>query len=264
MSVQKFIQMKGRQKIAMLTAYDCLTAKLLADAGIDLILVGDSLGQTFQGKESTVPVTLEEMIYHVKAVRKGAPGAFVIADMPFLSYGVSVNESVRNAGRIMKESGANAVKLEGGKEMADTVRAMVSIGIPVMGHIGLKPQSVNQDGLKISGKTRDDTEELLEDARALEKAGAFSFVLEGTTDEAACEIVKAVSIPVIGIGAGKNTDGQVLVVTDMLGMDSSAEFKHNRKFADLAGTMKKAFQAYIEEVKKGTFPSEDQTFHRPK
>jgi 3-methyl-2-oxobutanoate hydroxymethyltransferase len=264
MSVQKFIQMKGKQKIAMLTAYDFLTARVLGDSGIDIILVGDSLGMVFQGRRSTLPVTLDELIYHVKAVRKGAPETFLIADLPFLSYGVTIEDSVRNAGRVMKETGANAVKLEGGKGLADTIKAMVTIGIPVMGHVGLKPQSVNIDGMKIAGKTATDTDKLLDDAKAVEQAGAFALVLEGTTDEAAKAVTQAISIPTIGIGAGKNTDGQVLVVTDMLGMDKAVDFKHNKKFANLYKVMKKAFHSYIEEVRSGNFPTEEQTFHQSK
>lgn len=262
MSVQKFIQMKGKQKIAMLTAFDYLTARILADSGIDIVLVGDSLGMVFRGHGTTLPVTLDELIYHVKAVRAGAPDAFVVADLPFLSYGVSIEESVRNAGRVMKETGCNAVKLEGGKALADTVRAMVTIGIPVMGHIGLKPQSVNQDGLKIAGKNDRDAEALIEDAKEIAGAGAFAIVLEGTAEETAKNITDTIGIPTIGIGGGKYTDGQVLVITDMLGMDKTANFKHNKKFANLYRVIKKAVTSYCNEVRTGKFPSEEQTFHK--
>ena len=262
MSVQKFSQMKGKSKIVMLTAYDCLTAKILAECGVDMILVGDSLGTTFRGYKTTVPVTLDEVLYHVKAVRAGAPDAFVIADLPFLSYGISMEESVRNAGRAMQEAGANAVKLEGGMDLADTIRAMVRIGIPVMGHIGLKPQSVNQDGMKIAGKTDSTAAALLEDAKAIADAGVFSFVIEGTAEETAKTITESVAVPTIGIGAGKYTDGQVLVIADMLGMDKDTNFKHNKKFANLYRVIRKAVKSYCEEVRSSVFPSEEQTFHR--
>lgn len=262
MSVQKFLQMKGKNKIAMLTAYDFLTAGILAESGVDMILVGDSLGMAFRGHTTTLPVTLDELIYHVKAVRAGAPDAFVIADLPFLSYGVSIEESVRNAGRVMKETGANAVKLEGGKDLADVISAMVRIGIPVMGHIGLKPQSVNQNGLKIAGRNDHDAELLMADAKAVADAGAFAVVLEGTAEETAKKITESIPILTIGIGAGKYTDGQVLVITDMLGMDKNANFKHNKKFANLYKVIRKAVKGYCEEVRTGIFPAEEQTFHK--
>lgn len=262
MSVQKLRAMKGREKIAMLTAYDYLTARILSEAGVDMILVGDSLGMVYRGYPTTLPVTLDQLIYHASAVRAGAPNAFVVADLPFLSYGVHPDESVRNAGRVLKESGANAVKLEGGANLAGTVRAMTDIGIPVMGHIGLKPQSVHKDGHRIAGRTEEDLKILLEDARAIEKAGAFAIVIEGTAAESARAVTETVSVPTIGIGAGNGTDGQVLVVTDMLGLQKDADFRHNKKYADLHGAVLKAVSEFVSEVKSGAFPTENQTFHR--
>jgi 3-methyl-2-oxobutanoate hydroxymethyltransferase len=262
MTVAKIMSLKNREKIVMLTAYDYLTAKILDELKIDIILVGDSAGMVYAGYKSTLPITMDEMIYHTSAVRRGAPGSFIIGDMPFLSYGTSIEESVRNAGRFLKEAKADAVKLEGGTALSQVISAIASVGIPVMGHIGLKPQSIHRFGHSIAGKNDSETEELIKDARAIEKAGAFAFVIEGTTEEAARAITEKISIPTIGIGAGRYTDGQVLVITDMLGLDKDVNFKHNKKYADLYGIIKSSVSNYAREVKSGIFPSEEQIFHR--
>ncbi len=260
--IHKILSKKGKEKIAMITCYDYLTAKIISETTIDIILVGDSLGTVVKGEKTTLSVTLEEVIYHTKNVRKGAPDSIIVADMPFLSYGTYIEEGVRNAGRLIKEGGANAIKLEGGKELFLLVKSMVTIGIPVMGHIGLKPQSINIYGYKIAGKTEENINLLLEDAKALEEAGVFSIVIEGTTEEAAKIITESVKIPTIGIGAGRYTDGQVLVVTDMLGMDKEVDYKHNKRYANLYEVIKNAINNYTDEVKKGLFPSEDNVFHK--
>ena len=262
MTIQKIISKKGGEKITMLTCYDSLTAKILEKAGVDMILVGDSLGTTFMGLPNTLGVTVEDIVHHTKAVRRGAPNSFIVADMPFASYGTTLEEGVKTGVRLIKECGANAVKLEGGVEVAETIKRLTSIGIPVMGHIGLKPQSINTDGYRIKGKTDEDTYKLINDGKILEEAGAFAFVIEGTTDEAAKIITESVNIPTIGIGAGCNTDGQVLVITDMLGYDKDLELKHNKKFAHLYDIIFDAVDKYIKDVKDKKFPEEANTFHR--
>ena len=262
MTERKIMSMKNREKIVMLTCYDSLTAKILDELKIDIILVGDSAGTAYAGYKSTLPMTMDEMIYHASAVRRGAPGSFIIGDMPFLSYGTSIVEGVRNAGRFLKESHADAVKLEGGKAFAGVISAMTEVGIPVMGHIGLKPQSVRRFGHTIAGKTSEQTSELVSDAQALTEAGVFSIVIEGTTEEAAREVTEKVKVPTIGIGAGRHTDGQVLVITDLLGVDKDTNFKHNKKYADLYAVIKAAVSSYSGEVKSGLFPAEEQVFHR--
>ena len=254
--------LKGKRKISMLTAYDYLVARILEAAAIDMILVGDSLGTTVLGYSTTLPVSMDIMVAHVAAVKRGAPNTMVVADMPFLSYGVSDSESLVNAGRFLKEAGADAVKLEGGKEIAPLVEKMVSLGIPVMGHIGLRPQQVLKAGYQIAGKTDADIEKLSEDARALENAGAFCLVLEGTTEEAARLITDMLAIPTIGIGAGRYTDGQVLVITDMLGLAPDQSYRHNKVYAHLYDTIFSAVVQYKEEVEKGIFPSEENVFHQ--
>lgn len=260
MSIMKILEKKGRGKITMLTAYDHIQAALLYESGIDMLLVGDSLGTVVMGYSSTVPVTMDEVVHHLRAVRNGAPKALVTADMPFLSYGAGVDDAVRNAGRLLKE-GANAVKLEGGREMAPYIEAMTAVGIPVMGHIGLKPQSVHKSGHRIAGRTEALAAELLEEARAIEKAGVFSIVIEGTTEEAARLVTESVAVPTIGIGAGRYTDGQVLVITDMLGMQKDVNFKHNKAYAELWKAMAAAVRTYREEVESNQFPTEAQVFH---
>ncbi|MCX7882546.1 MAG: 3-methyl-2-oxobutanoate hydroxymethyltransferase [Brevinematales bacterium] len=254
--------LKGKRKISMLTAYDYLTARILEAAAIDIILVGDSLGTTILGYPTTLPVTMDIMVAHVAAVKRGAPKTMVVADMPFLSYGVSEEEAIHNAGRFLKEAGADAIKLEGGKEITPLVEKMVSLGIPVMGHIGLRPQQVLKSGYQVAGRTETDIETLSEDAKALEKAGIFSLVLEGTTEEAARLITDMVSLPTIGIGAGRYTDGQVLVITDMLGYEPDRTYRHNKVYANLYETIFRAVLQYKEEVEMGIFPAEENVFHQ--
>lgn len=261
-SVRRIVASKGKTKLVVLTCYDALTAKIFEACGVDMILVGDSMGTVVMGYPYTLPVTYEDIFRCTVAVRNGAPDSFVISDMPFLTYGVSVEESVRNAGRFLKEAGANAVKIEGGKEFAPTVKAMVAVGIPVMGHIGLKPQSVHKDGYRIAGKTAEETAALIEDAKALEAAGVFSMVVEGTTEEAAKEITAAVKVPTIGIGAGRFTDGQVLVTPDMLGMDADTDLKHNKRYTELHKTIADAVNRYSDDVRGGKFPEEGNVTHR--
>jgi len=253
---------RAGEKIAMLTAYDYPTAKLLSEAGVHVLLVGDSLGMVVQGQPTTVPVTLDHMVYHASLVSRGAEGAMVVADLPFLTYQVSAEEALRSAGRLMQEGGVHGVKLEGGREMAKTVRRLVDAGIPVMGHIGLTPQSVHTfGGFTVQGKTADRALEMMEDALALEEAGAFSIVLEAVPAEVAAEITHRLSIPTIGIGAGPDCDGQVLVFHDFIGYTSGYIPKHNKRYADLASVIRDAARQYIEEVAQGVFPGEEQTVH---
>ena len=261
-SVKSFQKAKDEnRKITILTAYDYSMAKILDEAGIDSILVGDSLGMVFQGNESTLPVTVEDIIYHTRAVTRGVSRALVIADMPFLSYHISKDEAIRNAGRIIKEGGAEAVKIEGGAYFAHTISAIVQSHIPVMGHIGLTPQSVNVfGGFKVQGRSTESAKQILEDAKILEDAGVFAITLEGVPEELAKLIAESVTIPVIGIGAGKYCDGQVLVVNDMLGMYSDFVPKFVKQFAKLNVEIKAAVQEYISEVQSGSFPAEENTY----
>ncbi len=245
----------------MLTAYDYSMAKILDEAGIDTILVGDSLGMVFQGNDSTLSVTVDDMVYHTKAVTKGVSKAFVVGDMPFLSYHISHEEAVRNAGRLVREGGANAVKLEGGKEMVSTIKAILHAQIPVMGHIGLTPQSVNQfGGFKVQGKDVEAANAIIEDALALQDAGVFAIVLEGVPAKLATLITKKLSIPTIGIGASKACDGQVLVINDMLGMFSDFTPKFVKQYANLKDMMIDGVKNYIDEVNHEVFPSVEHTF----
>lgn len=250
---------KGKEKLSMLTCYDALTAQIIAEAGVDMLLVGDSVGMAVLGYDSTLPVKLEDIIRHTQAVRRGAPKAFIVADMPFLTYGVDFSESVKNAGRLISEGGASAVKLEGGAELCPEIETMVRLGIPVMGHIGLQPQSVSVSGYRVAGRTEAEVLALIEQAKALEKSGVFSMVLEGTVEEAAKRVSEAVSVPVIGIGAGKYTDGQVLVCTDMLGL-SDQEFRHNKRYGGLRGIIRDAVSTYSAQVKSGAFPGPENSF----
>ncbi|WP_242836850.1 3-methyl-2-oxobutanoate hydroxymethyltransferase [Desulfotomaculum nigrificans] len=250
------------QPIAMLTAYDYPMATLVDASGIDAILVGDSLGNAVLGYDSTVPVTMDDMIHHLRAVSRGVKRAMVIGDMPFLSYHVSREESVRNAGRLMQEGLAQAVKLEGGREVVDTVKAITAAGIPVMGHLGLTPQSVHQlGGFKVQGKDREAAERLLTDAKLLEEAGAFAIVLECIPQQLAKVITESVSIPTIGIGAGVHCDGQVLVVNDLLGMFSNFTPKFVKKYANLKEQIVQACSSYREEVKNRVFPGPEHVFN---
>lgn len=249
------------EKLSMLTAYDYLTAKLEDESGINGILVGDSLGNVVLGYEDTVSVTMEDMIHHGAAVARGAKNALVVVDMPFMSYEVTVEEAVRNAGRLMKEGRAGAVKLEGGVRVAEQIRAIVKAGIPVMGHIGLTPQSINVfGGFKVQGKSEEAARALLADAKAVEEAGAFAVVIEAVPAALAQMITDAVSIPTIGIGAGAGCDGQILVYQDMLGMFSDFTPKFVKRYANVGEVMREAFANYAAEVASGAFPTEEHTY----
>ena len=249
------------EKLSMLTAYDYSTAKLEDESGINGILVGDSLGNVVLGYEDTVSVTMEDMIHHGAAVARGAKNALVVVDMPFMSYEVTVEEAVRNAGRLMKEGRAGAVKLEGGVRVAEQIRAIVKAGIPVMGHIGLTPQSINVfGGFKVQGKSEEAARALLADAKAVEEAGAFAVVIEAVPAALAQMITDAVSIPTIGIGAGAGCDGQILVYQDMLGMFNDFTPKFVKRYANVGEVMREAFANYAAEVASGAFPTEEHTY----
>lgn len=249
------------EKLTMLTAYDYTTAKLIEESGIHSILVGDSLGMVCLGYENTLSVTMEDMIHHTKAVSRGAKNTLVIADMPFMSYQTGWYDAVVNAGRLVKEGGAHAVKLEGGKEVCPQIEAIVKASIPVCAHIGLTPQSVNAfGGFKVQGKGEEAAKKLLEEAKAVEQAGAFAVVLECVPAKLAALITEKISIPTIGIGAGAGCDGQVLVYQDMLAMYADMAPKFVKVFANVGEEMKKGFAAYKKEVQEGTFPAEEHTF----
>lgn len=249
------------EKITMLTAYDYSMAKIIDSSGINGILVGDSVGMVCLGYEDTISVTMEDMIHHTRAVARGTENALVVADMPFMSYQISVYDAVFNAGRLMKEGRAQCVKLEGGVDMCDRIEAITKASIPVMAHIGLTPQSVNSlGGFKVQGKSKEAAKELIEAAKAVEKAGAFSVVLECVPAKLSEIISKEISIPTIGIGAGASCDGQILVYQDMLGMFNDFTPKFVKKYADLGATMTEAFKAYIEDVSKGIFPALEHGF----
>ncbi|KGM95290.1 3-methyl-2-oxobutanoate hydroxymethyltransferase [Clostridium novyi A str. 4552] len=249
------------EKLTMLTAYDYSTAKLIDESGINGILVGDSLGMVCLGYEDTLSVTMEDMIHHTRAVSRGVKNTLVVGDMPFMSYQSSVYDAVVNAGRLIKEGGATAVKLEGGATVLEQIKAIVNAQIPVMAHIGLTPQSINVfGGFKVQGKDEEKAQKLIEDAKKIEEAGAFAIVLECVPAKLAELITKEVSIPTIGIGAGAGCDGQILVYQDMLGMFSDMSPKFVKKFADVGELMKDGFKAYIKEVQEGTFPSKEHCF----
>ena len=248
-------------KISALTAYDFITAKILDETGIDVILVGDSLGNVFQGNDTTLPVTMDEMIYHTKAVAKAVARAMIVVDMPFMSYQLSVDEGFRNAGRIMKETSAGAVKLEGGVRVAETIKKITDAGIPVMAHIGLTPQSIYQFGsYRERGRDEEEVQEILRDAVAVEQAGAFAIVLEKIPATLAKQITEKVAIPTIGIGAGAYCDGQILVTPDMLGLNIDFHPRFVRHYAMLAEAISVAVKNYIEDVKQKKFPSEDESY----
>jgi 3-methyl-2-oxobutanoate hydroxymethyltransferase len=250
-----------QEKISMLTSYDYSTAGLVDQAGLDMILVGDSLGMVVLGYENTLAVTMDDMVHHTRAVVRGTQNTMVVADMPFLSYHVSIEEAVRNAGRFIQEGGAQAVKLEGGVERVEAVKAILDAQIPVMGHIGLTPQSVNQfGGFKVQGKDLETARKLLRDAQALEKAGVFSIVLECVPSALAKKITEEVSVSTIGIGAGPDCDGQVLVINDMLGMFSGFVPKFVKKYVDLQPLIMEALKAYKKEVEEGSFPGPEHGF----
>ena len=261
-TVTTFKQAKEQgEKLTMLTAYDYTTAKLIDESGIHSILVGDSLGMVCLGYENTLSVTMEDMIHHTRAVSRGAKNALVIADMPFMSYQTGWYDAVVNAGRLVKEGGAHAVKLEGGKEVCPQIEAIVKASVPVCAHIGLTPQSVNAfGGFKVQGKGEEAAKKLLEEAKAVEEAGAFAVVLECVPEKLAELITKKISIPTIGIGAGAGCDGQVLVYQDMLAMYSDMAPKFVKVFANVGEEMKKGFAAYKKEVQEGTFPAKEHTF----
>ncbi len=248
-------------KITALTAYDFITAKLIDAAGIDIVLVGDSLGNVFQGNDTTLPVTMDEMIYHTKAVTKGVHRAMVIVDMPFMSYQLSIDEGFRNAGRIMKETSAGAVKLEGGERVAETIRKITQAGIPVMGHIGLTPQSIHQFGsYRERGRDKQEAAEILKDAKILEEAGAFSIVLEKIPAKLSKQVTESVKIPTIGIGAGKHCDGQILVTPDMLGLNVDFHPRFVRYYAEVAKEISKAVRSYITDIKAEQFPKDEESY----
>jgi 3-methyl-2-oxobutanoate hydroxymethyltransferase len=260
-TIGKIKEMKQKgEKITMLTAYDYATAKLIDEADIPLILVGDSLGMVMLGYESTIPVTMDVMIHHTAAVVRGAKNALIVGDMPFMSYHLSIEQALKNAGRFIQEAGCQTVKLEGGQEMAPTIKKIVECGIPVMGHIGLTPQSINQlGGYKAVGKTPETAIKLMKDAVALEEAGAYAIVLETVPAPLSKKISEKISIPTIGIGAGVDCDGQVQVISDLLGMYTEFVPKHAKQYAKLGETIKTATANYISEVTSGQFPTDKQS-----
>lgn len=262
--VTHFAEKKRRgEKITVLTAYDYTFARIFDRAGIDAILVGDSLGNVVLGYETTLPVTLEDMVHHTRAVRRGVRRAMVIADMPFLTFQVSPEDALRNAGRLMQEGGADAVKLEGGEAIAEAVHRITAAGIPVMGHLGMTPQSVHRmGGFRPQGTDEEEAARIVADARALEAAGAFSIVLEMVPPEVSRRVTEAVSIPTIGIGAGSDCDGQVLVCYDMLGMFDDYTPRFVKRYAELGREIEAAVRRYVAEVKEGLFPAEEHTVGR--
>lgn len=265
-TVTKLKEMKHNSaKITALTAYDVQTARLLDQAGVELILVGDSLGMVVLGYENTLPVTMEEMLHHTKAVIRGVKRALVIADMPFISYQIGIKETLLNASRFLKEAQAKGVKLEGGRRIIPQIKALVEAGIPVMGHLGLTPQSVLQlGGFRVQGKADDQAEQLLTEARELEEAGVFSLVLECIPSDLARKISEALTIPTIGIGAGVGCDGQILVVQDLLGMNAAFQPKFVRRYANLEEVIKKAVLSYVTDVKGEQFPNVEESFQHLK
>ncbi len=261
-TVHGLLNMKEKgQRIVVLTCYDALFARLLDEGGVDILLVGDSVNQVLAGAETTLSATLDQMIYHTKIVRRGAERALVVCDLPFLSYQVSPQDAIRNAGRVMQETGCHAVKLEGGQPMAATVRALVDVGIPVMGHLGLTPQSVHAlGGYRVQGRDDTTAERIKGDAKALEDAGAFAIVLELIPAPLASQITKSLTIPTIGIGAGPACDGQVLVLHDMLGLNDRFAAKFVKRYAALAADVREAVQLYAAEVREGRYPGPEHSF----
>lgn len=261
MTTHKIRQTKGKKKIVMLTAYDAPSARILSDCGVDIILVGDSVGNSLLGYESTIPVTLEDIIHHCAAVARAKPNSLIVGDMPFMSYKISEEQALENCGRMLQEGGAEAVKMEGSGRVADRVEAVVEAGIPVMGHIGLTPQSIYEfGGYRVQGRTSESAEMLVQQARRLEDAGAFSIVIELVPEETAKMITESVEIPTIGIGAGPYCDGQVLVLWDMLGLFEDFKPKFVKKYADIRGVISDAVKQYVAEVRHGEFPDSEHSF----
>ncbi len=265
-TIPKLCQKKERgEAITVVTCYEYSFARILEESDIDVLLIGDSLGMVIQGQDSTLPVTVDEMIYHTQCVARGASRPLLVSDMPFLSYQASTEEALRNAGRLLKEGNAQAVKLEGGEEIIPAIEKMVQVGIPVWGHIGLQPQSVHaMGGYRIQGKEPEDAKRLQREALALEKAGCCAIVLEGIPAEVAQKISSSLIIPTIGIGSGPHCDGQVLVINDLLGMDKRFKPKFLRRYAELEDTIKGAVNQYSKDVRNGQFPSEDESFYLEK
>ncbi|HBQ19890.1 MAG: 3-methyl-2-oxobutanoate hydroxymethyltransferase [Sandaracinaceae bacterium] len=261
-TVPKLRRMKERgERITMLTAYDATFARMFEEADIDLLLVGDSLGMVVQGQDSTLPVTVDEIIYHCRAVARGCQTCLIVGDMPFMSYQIDATEALRNAGRFLSEGGAHAVKLEGGVSVAPTIRRIVDAGIPVMAHVGLTPQSVHaMGGFRVQGKTEEQAERILEDARAVQEAGAFALVLEGIPAPLAARITAELEIPTIGIGAGVDCDGQVLVCYDLLGLTPDLKPKFVKRYAEMFDEGVGAARRYADEVRGGAFPGVDHSF----
>jgi 3-methyl-2-oxobutanoate hydroxymethyltransferase len=261
-TIQDFLKKKAeKKKITLLTAYDYPFARIIDEAGIDAIIVGDSVGMVVQGLENTLPVTMDEMVYHTKIVSRAVKDTMVIGDLPFMSYQISIEDAVRNAGRFLKDAGASAVKVEGGAEVADHIRAMIKSDIPVMAHIGLTPQSIHRmGGYKVQGKTEESAKRLLEEAHIVEKAGAFSLLLEAIPTGLAKTITEELTIPTIGIGAGPYCDGQVLVLHDVIGLFEKFLPKFAKRYANVRDDVLHAVRAFKEEVEKGTFPSEKHGF----
>jgi len=254
------LKQKG-EKIVSLTAYDATFARLIDEGGVDFVLVGDTLGMVVQGQETTLPVTLEDVLYHCKMVRRGIKRALLVADMPFLSYQITPEEALRNAGRLMKEGGADAVKLEGGTNIAETIRRLVEAGIPVMGHVGMQPMKVHQyGGYKLQGQRKSQAEAITADAEAVQSAGAFAVVLEKISRGLAKELTASLKIPTIGIASGSDCDGQILVSYDMLGLADQFNFKFVRRYLNLADDIRSAVQAYTKDIRTGKFPTNDESF----
>jgi 3-methyl-2-oxobutanoate hydroxymethyltransferase len=265
-TTRRLLDMKQTgEKIAVLTAYDYTMARILDRAGVDVVLVGDSASNVFSGHNTTLPITIEEMIYHARAVVKGVHAetsrAMVVIDMPFMSYQLSSEEALRNAGKIMKEHECDAVKMEGGKVIAEAIKRITDVGIPVMGHLGLMPQSIYKYGsYKVRAQEEQEARELLEDARIIEQSGAFAVVLEKIPSALAAEVTASITIPTIGIGAGPSCDGQVLVINDMLGLNTEFHPRFVRRYADLSSIVENAVRQYVDDVRTGSFPSDDESY----
>jgi 3-methyl-2-oxobutanoate hydroxymethyltransferase len=261
-TVRGFVKYKQKgEKIAILTAYDFFTARILDEIGIDSVLVGDSANMVFYGSPNTLSITMDQMIYHTKAVSSAVKRALVIADMPFLSYQASTEEAVSNAGRFLKEGGADSVKIEGGLEMTDTIKRIIEVGIPVMGHIGLTPQSINRfGGFTVRGKSEEERNYLMESAKKLQQVGCFSVLIESVPQKVAKDITDSLKVPTIGIGAGVGCDGQVLVVNDILGLFGDFKPKFVRRYAELGKEIKKACKSFVDDVKSGRFPSDGESY----